>query len=522
MDGFFKNLGALIIRSFIPTSPFYTNFLVESKKFTNLDVSNRIAPYFFFSSFFAVFFCKTILHQVGIEKSSILVSAIFFINLIFLLNLQEKNLPGARMIYFSSGFITTFDMVLRFYISETNTRETKADARYAYLSSLRAISTSFSSCVGQEIVNRTRYYEIPIHVSIFTQFLSFLLSIYSFISKEEENEFVDIKTMDAMLSMNKIMLCAFMAGIVSNCFNIFIRFFAQSIFRDKEFNKENILNKQFPEDNSIRVKTTQSFGSSNLEQESKISGSDKQKIEIKYLPDDRITATSQSNSSINSQNRSCEVVCDEFATVESNNFRNNSNSNLKDEKNNLHANLMNIWDSINRILHIPIALVAKFCITVVVAIFPKYSQGGNAQKKYLNGDIDALTNVMCYFGSYMIVSNVPKKYKEILYISFLLLSSIYLFAMARSKNKFMLYFMYILTGIFSKACNQITKVFLKKQQNDNNLIVGGFIVETIVHMVVNQSCKFVNATSLTKTIIYSLIGIATSIGIIYIKSKDFM
>ena len=516
MDDFYKNLSALLIRSFIPASPFYTNFLVEVKKFTNSDVSNRIAPFYFFSSFFAVFFCKKILHQFGIEKSSILVSGISFINLISLLNLGVGNLKTAKMIYFSSGFITTFDMVLRFYLSETNINETKTDTRYASLSSLRAISTSISSCVGQEIVNRTGFYQIPIHISIFSQFLGFLISIASSLPPLKKTEFVEIKTVEAMLSMDRTMLCAFLAGIFSNCFNIFIKFFAQSIFRDKDFGKKPTkeLNTDLKQDSVLSNTNDKVHDSNTLDNSDKTADSDvsntKSNEQFKTLKNLNIQEDSNSGALHSGAQNSndTEIKISESKITHP---RKLSNAYRLFKTNYLMTKAI-------AVLRFPIILISLLCIKAVVFIFPKYSKDGTVQKKYLNGDIDALTNMMCYYGSYLIVSKTATYYKETLYISFLLFSSICLFFMASSRNKFMLYFMYVLTGMFSKACNHITKGFLKKSHNDNNLIVGGFIIETIVHMAVNQSCRLCHATSLTKTLVYSTLGLSVTMAILFIKT----
>lgn len=496
---FTKVLVPFLVRTFIPITPFYTNFLVEIKEFTNLEVSNVIAPFYFLSSFLAVFFCKSILHSLGLVYSSVIITAIYFLNMTFFLNLRKRSFVPACLVYFISGFVSTFDVVYKFYIGETNKREKSVDAQYAYIALLKAMAGSISSVVGQEIVNRTGYYEINIHISIFTQFISLMMSMYNAMQEEEIPPFADVDMAKALFSMDKIVFCAFCAGSICDCFSLFTKLFVNNIFRDRNSGEDG--KKKGMGGNT---------GSAGAKGEHSSENSTNTPSRDTKLPEtERAAPSNIKNAESDAASRGSNGKHSISASPDAASERSRKTGPMKVVVNRLQ-----------NIFYIPITLLSVLLISFVTFVFPKYKQGGAAQKRYLNVNADAISNVLCYELTYLISKYGPREHKELTYISFLVLSSISLLLMTGTKHKAMLYFMYLCTGVFSKSCTSITKGFLKRNREDNNLIILCYMSESILHITIDMFCRLYKVNSVSKARIYGFMGLTIFFGIIGIKGSN--
>lgn len=480
MSEFSKNLTALLIRSFLPMNSFYFNYLVDSKKFTSFEVSNHIAPFYFYASFFGVFICKSTLHSLGLATSSVIISGFFLLNMILLLNLPIRHFFLSKLIFFISGFANSFDIILRFYIAETNNKSEAVDYRYSYLNALRAILISFSCFVGQKIAMISGHHEINIHICILSQFIGFCISLFNAFNSEQDVNFVDLNSFNSLINMNSAMCRAFFVGCIANCFGFYIKFFSQSIFRDSK--EANIKNKECNETHTKN--NTESIDHLVLEKPNHTIDSFS-KNDTKIFTDQ----TSESINLINEQNSS------------------NTDQNTMNKKLNFSNKIKSFT---MKAINLPVFLVAIAFIKTYQFILPKYKNQGNAQKEFLNGHVDAFNNLLCNIFSYGIVAFSRNEYKEYLYSFLLLIASINLFLMSKMRNRKFLCVFYISICICTTTSNQISKNFLKKNRNDNNLVVASFISEIIVHSIVNQACKILKVNSLFKSLIYSIIGFLIS------------
>lgn len=451
-DRFYKNLIPLLIRNFIPASPFYTNFLVEAKDFSNNEVSNLIAPFYFFFSFIAVFIYKQILNNIGIEYSAVLISAVYFINMIIFLNIRKRSLFASRLVYSISGFISTFDVFIRFYIGESNQKKQGTDTKCSYLGVRRALVGAFSSCVGEEIVKRTGHYEINIIISIFTQFIGFIISLYTAMNKKEQNTFREIELgyLDILKKLDKTMICAFLAGSICNCFNLFTKLFVNNIVRDR-------IEKTTTEHHSIK----ESFDNSN--------------------------------------NKTNDIV---DGVTKHNPF------------------YIFFTKYVTNALYLPVSIMSSFLIFIVTRIFKKYSSAGSANIKYLGGNANAISSVLCYQITYFITVISDSEYKERIYISSFILAAISLLAMSKSRNKILIYSMYLSTELFSKTCNSVAKLFLTNPEVGGNLVIYCFTSELILHVLINQICKIFKVNVISKARVYGYVGIGIFLLIMTIKSTS--
>lgn len=461
MGSFYMRVAAIMVRGFIPINPFYTNFLVESKAFTNTEVSNQIAPWYFYSSMIVMFVCKSVLHAIGEDISMVCVSGLYFLNLLLLLNLRKRGFGLVRLIYAISGFITMYDVILRLYVAESSTRNAQSDVKSSYLGLLRAISGSIGCWVGQDIVLKTGSYEINIVISAATQFLGFLISLYSAFHSKKETRYADINMMKAVLSMDSVMTCAFMAGSLCDCFNIFTKLFVHNILRDQIIDSS--------QDHALANKpsSADSSQSSVLPSHSN-AGHDRD--ESNHTNATRIALVLQSKDLI----------------------------------------IRRAWSMLLPVFYFPVHWLSNILIFIVCTILPAYKTKGAEQdaKKYLkSGNLDALINIICYYSTYLITQYTPAGYKENLYITFLLISSLSLISMTMLRSKAALYLMYLSTSTFSKCAHSFTKVFLKTRELENNLFVACYISETALHVGINQACKLLKVSSLYKARLYGCFGL---------------
>lgn len=459
MSEYSKNLVALLVRSFIPINSFYFNYLVDSKNLSNHEVSDRVAPFYFYFSFLGLFLCKTILHSLGIAISSAVISFVLFLNMIILLNIPKRGLFWCQLVYSISGFATSCDLILRFYIAETNTKSEGADTRYSLLNALRAIAISVSCFTGHQIAMRTGHHEINIHISILTQLGSFCISLFTAIESDNNDNFVEINSLKSVLDMDSMMLRAFLTSVTGSSFNFFIRFFSQSIFRDSKM----------------------------------------------VLPKE------------NSQNDSnFKDIKSEVKSKVPNNTENQLGNDI-DHGNFLLSNYENLKFYILFLIKLPIIVISEFFIFIYTTILPKYKEVGTVQKDFLYGNTEAFIGLCCYLSSYFIVKVTEVESKEYLYSILLILASICLFTMTQIKNRKILCLMYLTACICATSSNQVSKGFLKKTKNDNNLIVACFITEIVIHNIINQICTMSKLNSIIKSKIYSYFGLLVSLGVLSAK-----
>lgn len=187
-----------------------------------------------------------------------------------------------------------------------------------------------------------------------------------------------------------------------------------------------------------------------------------------------------------------------YETLNSKKIQKNIKNSISDS-----PHIMNLF--VLKILKLPIDIISDIFIKIYQTIFPQYKKRGKVQVVYLTGSDDAFIGLCCYFSSYLIVKVTESKIKENLYSFLLLMTSLNLFIMTKIKKRMVLFIFFLATSIFSTSANQFSKSFLKKSENDNNLIVASFITELIVHNIINQICTRSKFNSLIKLKIYILL-----------------
>jgi len=413
-----------LLKSFVPMGPFYTNFMVETKDFSNSELSNHITPYYFFSSFIAIFLCKPILHFLGLTYSSIIVTALQLANTVTFLNLRKRALNTAKAVYFVSGFIFTFEMIYRFYLVNKGPGGKAVDVGYSEIQLLRAIVGSISSIVGQDIVQRTGFYEVNIHISILVQVLSLGLSLYDMTNLKSEPALIDVNMKESLLGMDSYVLCAFCAGGIASCLSFFMKLFSNILFRDKHMEIGKVNEASTPEKEPLPATGWPEY----------------------------------------------------------------------------------LRDTARDFVLLPIHALSAVLVFLHGLAFADYSEPGPAQRKFLSGNLDAALSVLSCAITHQISKHTPDAYKERLYILFLLLSSVFVLLMTGTRNKGVLYVMYLLVGVFSSSCSALTKRIMTTGSTDNNIIIICYLAGSVLHIAVNQACRALGTNTIVKARLYGVIG----------------
>lgn len=285
-------------------------------------------------------------------------------------------------------------------------------------------------------------------------------------------KYADINMVDAVLNMDSVMTCAFLAGSLCDCFNIFTKLFINNILRDRVVPRkpESVQ----AEELSVPIDDdTQSRSSAGYGHDGKAEG--------------------------HAGNSAYRVVA------------------LRSAGSKPIARLLS---TLTPVIYFPIHCISNTLIFSVCLFFPEYGKNNAGQdaKKFLrSGNMDALINISCYYATYLITQYAPAAYKEKLYIFFLLASSLSLLSMTVFENRTALYLMYLSTSTLSKCAHSFTKIFLISRQLENNLVVACYISETALHVTINRICKLLKANSLYKARFYGYFGLCIFTLILCIK-----
>lgn len=480
----------VLIRSFLPINPFYTNFLVERKDFTSKEISNKIAPFYFYSSLtiMTLVIYKNIIHIFGIDKSQTALSAFYILNLIFVMNIKQRSFSMARTAYFVSGFISTYDMVLRFYIAETKVGPETSDKKSSLQSLYRAFVCSLSCLVGQEIVLKTGSYEINLIISAAFQLIGLLISVYTMSTNKPTELYKNLEFGTIAKSLTMKIVCAFLAGMICNCYSIFIKLFIHNIFRETNAKSEG---------NDILTKNNLGADQSSVSTHVDMGKSDKE------TGNDEPKEGKTDESILGGNSRSDNITTENMKFTKSRYF------------------YLQKWNNmLIAIVYAPVVLLSEILISIVSFFFPAYSK--HAHKRSVeyaskSGILDAFVSFFCYFISDLIIGYSPKEFKQECYIGSLFVSSFSLFIMTYMKNRIVLAFLYLSTSIFSKTASCYTKNFIVTPELEKNLVSYSCLVESLLHVGINKVCSIYKVNSIVKARTYGIIGLMIFLLIASIK-----
>lgn len=233
-----------IIQDFQPIAPFYTNILIEKKRFVLDEISNRILPFFFYSSFSMLSLCFLIIEWLGHGRSLIILLFCQVIMLLLAGLMRPRHLGVAQLVYAIGGATTVYKSVLRTMLIESGSR---VEFQYGGLKVLRSVMGSLSAWTGQGIYNITWNYNIIIALSLLSTVCAIVVSLFEvktdshIATSSLLKHFSSISALGAILQQifGRELVIGLICGSLSACLQIYLSIFSQTLFHEKSLEGEN-------------------------------------------------------------------------------------------------------------------------------------------------------------------------------------------------------------------------------------------------------------------------------------------
>lgn len=226
-----------ILKEFTPIEPFYTNYLLESKKFTTIELSNKAAPIFFVMSFATILFTLSLIEALDFSGSLLFVCIVQFCLFSILLIMKERDFLLVKLFYGLNGAVSTFDAILRNLIISESSNKDSIDTSIAGHKVCRAIASSLACWVGQDIYYKTHHHEINIFVSMTSLFPCIVISIFSIITEsglKTESKISFFEGLDIAVKHTGFRTwIAIYSSVFAGCIYVFSSLFSHNIFNEK-------------------------------------------------------------------------------------------------------------------------------------------------------------------------------------------------------------------------------------------------------------------------------------------------
>lgn len=518
------------LRNFNPILPFYTNYFIENKEFTSVELSNYGSPFYFYASPFLMILIvfKNFFNLTNYDLTLTFISLLTFFNQFLFLKMKKRSFKVLSLSYFIGGLLTTYDTIFRVYVVLTK-HSGSYDKILSYENLIRAVSASTSYLIGQEIVLKTGSYEINFIVYMIVQILSAISSFIMFRMEPDKPILKNTSIVKSFFSMNKTTIMAFSSGCITSCYSIFIRMFLQNILREKtlKINSNNdekliknkiiiaqeIKNEKNLNDNKILKSVVDNNNEELKDIFSNISKSENQEStnlgeESDNIKNNHINKTTDQN-----------IITDNNKNFENISKKNSENNRKIDSELSNNIKLLVIQLGFEKIIKAPFKCVANFFIKIICIFFPKYSENlniKNLKNPIKSGYWDAFINVLCGLSCYMITKYTIQKYKNIIYIIFLIITSLFVLLMTVSKSRILIYLLFFIINVLSRTSTNYTRDLI----NNKDIVIASFVVESFLHVSINTICACNEVNSLFKARIYGFLGVVVFIFIIITKLID--
>lgn len=535
----------IVLKNFNPTLPFYTNYFIENKMFTSIELSNYGTPFYFYASPFLMVLIvfKNLFNLINYDLTLCIICIMTIINHLLILRMKQRSFKNLSLVYFVSGLLTTYDSIFRIYlVFAKNSGSGSYDKILSYENLIKTISASTSYLIGQEVVLKTGSYEINFISYMGAQVLCAASSFLMYRAQPSPPVVSERTVLKSFLGMNKSTLLIFISGSITSCYSIFIKMFLQNILRDgrsklnsnikcsveeclngdidKQTNKnENNVDPISVKDVSVRVGLETVFKNKSLEDMTNSNNILDTNNEIissatgdNNVIKDKFNSTIEDDKSLNDDTDHFKnVISHTTSDIEKTNtissdINNTQNTFLsKNEIDPIKKRFTILNENIQNILKAPFKIFAHFYIKSICLFFPWLSKNSNIKNlkhPIRSGYLDACINVLCGLTTYLISKVVFKNYKNALNVTFLLLTSTSVLLMTGSINRYLTYLLYYITNVLSRTSTNFCRDLIKNK----DLVIASFVIESTLHVLVNGFCVYKGVNSLFKTRIYGALG----------------
>lgn len=251
----FQKLVTHISQEFQPIAFFYTAILIEMKKFTIAELSNRIFPLFFYASLLMMGISFMIAERLRYESSILCLSMVQVLMLFLVIVMPVRFFSVAQLIYVLGGATSSYRNVIRSFLLPSGS-DTKQSSSLIKL--YRYVTLSASGWIGQELFNQTGKYDLIIAISFIMTLISLVLAICSRlnpmpvdqnISKQEINSLTEL-VFKAFKAFTREFTVPILAGCTTTCMQMYLSIYSHTLFREKissakDGSKQNALSSKF-------------------------------------------------------------------------------------------------------------------------------------------------------------------------------------------------------------------------------------------------------------------------------------
>ena len=232
-----------LLQEFQPVNAFYPSILIEEKKFTLSEITNKILPFFFYSSLLTMSCTFILIELLGQKISLICASFCPILILTLLLVMKERNFLASQFMYGIGGGSTAFKTVLRSLLIKKGSRPDKGITK---VKKLRYATVALAGWIGQGIYDQTHSYEINIDLSLILVIIAFLMSIIWQQNAGSDTNTRFFQNIDSLATFfkairaiyTKKILMGVICGSMAACLQIYLGLFSQTLFIEKKNDQE--------------------------------------------------------------------------------------------------------------------------------------------------------------------------------------------------------------------------------------------------------------------------------------------
>lgn len=222
-----------LIQEFQPVASFYTNILLEKKGFDIGEVSNRILPFYFYSSFFGLLLCFAIIG--AIQHPAFLATALLLqLAMLFLVaSAPPRHFALLQLCYVLGGLTNVYKAVDRTLLVRQDSTDKKAG--HVLIKMLRSISSTVASWLGQGLYNETGSYGLIIAISALSTAAAIALSLHGIVDGHSHRvELTSPGTLRDFFrdSFTRPIVTGLVCGSAATFLQIYLGIFSQAIFHE--------------------------------------------------------------------------------------------------------------------------------------------------------------------------------------------------------------------------------------------------------------------------------------------------
>ncbi len=239
-----KNFFLQLLQYFQPINPFYTNILMEKKKFILSEINNSILPFFFYFSLIGLFFSYWIINVLSYYNVLFIVTGLQILAIVIIGFGKARNMLSFQVSYAIGGIYSIYSSVLRLF--QVNPKKGRKDVQLSNIKMARYFITTTSAWIGQGIYNQSSSYDLIIFLSWIPLVVSESLIFFNIIKFGSLKEIRKLKIGFSDLNIfDRNLIISLGCSSTSTILQIYLSIFSQVILHSKEIELTSFIDKFF-------------------------------------------------------------------------------------------------------------------------------------------------------------------------------------------------------------------------------------------------------------------------------------